>query len=283
MDVREVLVFADGPEEQARARVAAAWALAQKSGAHLEAIRFAPMPLALAGVVTPSLQSVYDQVVAANRAEANAFLKSLSAVAEFGPVFSAYAPSAPYGKIRAAAAAAARNCDFAIVGQPETGDETAVDTEILLGALLNGGAPCLVLPRTAAPHAFGRRVLIAWKGTPEAARAVRAATPFLRQAERVHIVVVDPRVEWEGEDQNALRRLATYIERHGVAVEDPIVMPAGDLEHGADVAIASELERIGGDLLVMGGYGHARWTQFLLGGVTGKVLRAARTAIFMAH
>jgi nucleotide-binding universal stress UspA family protein len=277
----DVLVFADGAEYGV-ARVQMAWDIAKPSGAHLEAQILVPLPMQPYGVTTPSLDRLYFEVVADEEARAATAVSALREVAPVGEHFSAHARSIPAFRTHAAAATASRSADLVILGQPEAKDD-GLQSDILRGALFSGGAPCLMFPRWIKPHVWGRRALIAWKGAPEAARALRAAMPFLVQAESVCLLIVNPRGEWAGEDQRALSRLATHLARHGVKLEQPVVINADDLDHGVERAIGSELERFNSDLLVLGAYGHSRWSEIAFGGVSQGMIFNSQVAVLLAH
>jgi nucleotide-binding universal stress UspA family protein len=183
-----------------------------------------------------------------------------------------------FSEVRAYAARRARRSDLVIAGQPQSMD--GVDAELLMGAVFGGGRPCLMLPRWIKPHTWGKRVFIAWKGTPEAARAVAGAMPFIRRSETVRICCANPRGEREGEDEQGLNELASYLMRHGANVE-PVVSATS--WEGADKLILSEIEGFNADLVVMGAYGHTRVHELIFGGLTEKMVRDANTAVLFAH
>jgi nucleotide-binding universal stress UspA family protein len=278
----EILVFADGAEDSV-ARVRMAWELATQSSAHLEAQLLVPLPMQPYGVTLPSLDDIYFQVVAEEEARAATAIAAIRAVAPLGDHFSAHSKSIPAFRTRAVAAVAARSADLVILGQPEHSDSDDLQIDILQGALFSGGAPCLMFPRWITPHPWGRRALIAWKGTPEAARALRAAMPFLIKAESVRLLLVDPRDEWAGEDRPSIDRLATHLIRHGVKLEQPVIVHSEGIEYGAEQAVASELERFNADFLVMGAYGHARWSEIVFGGVSQRMIFGAQIPVLLAH
>lgn len=282
--MKDILVFADGGGDVAP-RIAAAWALAEQDGAHLEVYRPVTTPLAPYGLVIPSVEQAYRHVVSTEHAEAEKRLgEAVNSVAPLGPRLSAMAHSIPQARVREAAAIAARTVDLVVAGRPETGDRTHLDTELVIGALFGAGTPCLLLPRWMKRHDWGRRVLVAWKGTPEANRALHSALPFLARAEAVRLVVVNPREAWAGEDRRGLMRLATHLTRHGVKLEDPVTVETPDtLDHIVEQAIMGQAEEFNADCMVLGAYGHSRWGEVLLGGVSQAVIRNANVPILMAH
>ena len=137
------------------------------------------------------------------------------------------------------------------------------------------GVPVLVLPPEM-PRDFGRVVLVAWKGSPEAARAVHEALPFLQHtaANRVVLCAV-------GEETAAgVEAAAMMLERHGVAVQPERVERTEGRSTG-EILLAQATAH-GADLLVMGAYGHARVRELVFGGVTRHVLREARLPVLFS-
>lgn len=281
MSYAEILVFADATEEgMARARNA-------------NTIAGAELALLQVDIVTPLFGSVgasgaggvaeyYSQERARAHTEAEAAAADVRRM--LTPKGGGLDGASVHGRdmflseVRAYAARAARTSDLIIAGQPASMD--SVDGELLVGALFGGGRPCLMLPRWVKPHSWGRRVFIAWKGTPEAARAVAGALPFIRMADSVRICCANPRGQREGEDEASLNRLATYLMRHGANVE-PIVSATS--WEGADKLIASQIEGFNADLVVMGAYGHSRVRELVFGGLTEQMVRASNVAVLFAH
>lgn len=138
---------------------------------------------------------------------------------------------------------------------------------------LAAGGPALIQPEGAG--APGRRVLVAWNGSREAARAVRDAWPFLSTAEAVHVVVVG-----SGGADEPDSRLQRYFEEHGCAarlvVERQSDAPVADiLLHQAQILEA--------DLVVMGLYGHSRLRETVLGGVSRGLVHGCPIAMLVSH
>lgn len=277
MSWKEFLVFADGSED-GQARLHMGLKLAQAYGAQLEALVLWPVPSAFpigGGDVLAALDDDARKDVVQASDEA---LSGLRAIA--GGKAHVHAKIISGGDAQAAAARAVRTADLAIFGQPEEMDGSRLDTDIFLGAILEGGRPCLMLPRWIQPHDFGRRALVVWRGTPESSRALQAALPFLKQAEAVRVCVPNPRGAHHGEDPESLARLATYLMRHGVKVEEPVLR---DSWEGSEYMLPSEIEGFRADLLVFGAYEGSRIGEDLFGGVTAKMVREARIPIVMAR
>jgi nucleotide-binding universal stress UspA family protein len=167
-----------------------------------------------------------------------------------------------------------RVADLIVLGRTREGGETP--TEVIDAALLESGRPLLLVPARP-PAQIGRTVAIAWKDTPEAASAVAAALPLLRRAHQVAILTVD---EGGAADQAAGARLRDALLWHNRATSTRGLKPDGAEPAAALLRAAND---VGADLLVMGGYGHSRFREVVLGGFTRHVLRAAELPVLMAH
>jgi nucleotide-binding universal stress UspA family protein len=139
------------------------------------------------------------------------------------------------------------------------------------------GVPVLVLPPEV-PRDLGRVVLVAWKGSPEAARAVHDALPFLQHAAADRVVLCAV-----GEETTAgggLDDAAAMLEQHGVPVQPERVDRTEGRSTG-EVLLAQTTAH-GADLLVMGAYGHARVRELVFGGVTRHVLNTATLPVLFS-
>ncbi len=147
---------------------------------------------------------------------------------------------------------------------------------IMPDLLINCRRPILVVPEEA-PESVGKRILIGWDGSEEAAAALRQARGFYRSAESVTLVAVS------NDEQAARESLAgplAYLGYHGVKAESCI--DGADRKDAGErlLAIAADLKA---DLVVVGGYGHSRVREFIFGGATRKLLNDATIPVFMAH
>jgi nucleotide-binding universal stress UspA family protein len=120
-------------------------------------------------------------------------------------------------------------------------------------------------------------VLIAWDGGRPAARAVADALPLLALVDRVEIVTVN---DASGDRHLPSENIARHLARHGIAVELKSV-PRGDLDVAN--ALLSYAGDAGADLIVMGGYGHSRLREIVLGGTTRTILQSMTVPVLMAH
>jgi nucleotide-binding universal stress UspA family protein len=170
----------------------------------------------------------------------------------------------------------ARYSDMVIVGQAGP----ALTGELPETVLLGGGRPVLVVPSAGTFPTIGERIVVAWKASREATRAVHDALPFLQSAAQVTVLAINPRRGVGGEGEAPGADLAWHLSRHGVRAEASWLT-------AEDVAVApmllSRVADFQADLLVMGGYGHSRMREIILGGVTREILRSMTVPTMLSH
>jgi nucleotide-binding universal stress UspA family protein len=122
-------------------------------------------------------------------------------------------------------------------------------------------------------------MLIAWNESAEAMRAIRAALPLLKKAGTVHIGIVDPS-ETGPERSDPGGALAVYLSRHGIKSDIQVMTRQGLT---ISERLAHHVTETGSDMLVMGGYGHSRFREAVLGGATRDMLENSKVPVLMAH
>ncbi len=182
----------------------------------------------------------------------------------------------------------ARYADVVVIGQLNPAQpSTAVMSDFPAYVVLHAGRPVLIVPYAGATAAPPHRVLIAWNASKEASRAVSAALPLLKQAGEVHIVVLDPEQNAADHGPNPGAEIALYLQRHGVrgSVALRQTLRQGGLRRpgAAGETLLSHAADLAADLLVMGAYGHSRFRETILGGVTRTVLESMTIPVLMAH
>jgi nucleotide-binding universal stress UspA family protein len=140
-------------------------------------------------------------------------------------------------------------------------------------ALFHSGRPVLVMPKEA-EGPIGETVVIAWKESVEAVRAVTAAWPFLAKAKRIKLVSVTE----DGQDESGAA-MAEYLRKAGFRVE-PVTLRAESREAG-EILLEAAMGK--GVLLVMGAYGHWRWREWVFGGATHHILHHTNVPVLMVH
>lgn len=173
----------------------------------------------------------------------------------------------------------ARAADLVIAQQndPDADARVAADLEALI---FESGRPVLLLPSVygGAGEKF-RKVVLAWNGSKEAARAAFDALPLMKEAGTVEVLSVDPRDTLQQEASMAGSAIAASLARYGIDVTTT-TQQSGSLSQG-DV-IANHLSDTGADLLVMGAFGQSRLSEFVFGGVTRAILQSMTTPTLMA-
>lgn len=167
--------------------------------------------------------------------------------------------------------------DVLVLGQhdPQAALPGTAPADFVESVLLDSGKPALILPFAEKFDSAGRCVLIGWNETPQAARAVASALPWLRAARQVHVLSsTESRQRVEGLD------IERHLQLHGItATLHRTTQPSAE----AGDALLSFASDVDADLLVMGCYGRSRAREFLLGGATRTVLRTMTVPVLMAH
>jgi nucleotide-binding universal stress UspA family protein len=174
----------------------------------------------------------------------------------------------------------ARYADLAVIGQF---DPAATVPGILSNfpetVVLNSGRPVMVVPHAGQPDGLFQRPVVAWDGGLAASRAIAGALPLLSQAGCADVLVLDQGSDNDVHGEQPGADLALYLARHGVKV-NVIERRVSDQTGEALLSAAADL---GSDLIVMGAYGHTRFREVVLGGVTRTVLQSMTIPVLMAH
>jgi nucleotide-binding universal stress UspA family protein len=149
--------------------------------------------------------------------------------------------------------------------------------DALHAAIFETGKPLLLVPPVSGAAApFGHHMAIAWKTSDQAERAVTASIPWLKQADRVSLLLVGK----QGEPLRSAEDVLALLDPHGIKAE-PILLTRGEESVGARLVL--EAHSIAADCLVMGAYRHNRLVEMILGGVTHHMLQHADLPVFMLH
>jgi nucleotide-binding universal stress UspA family protein len=252
--------------------------VAEAFGAHVAAIAFAHDPI----IPATLMGGVPADFIESQRAEAEA--AASAAISRFDETARRVGVSAESRLLAASIAEASdqfgritRRFDLAVVGQAEP-EKASPEELIAESALFAGGRPVLVVPYIQKAGLELGKVLVCWDGSRAAARAAGDALPFLSRADEIEVLIVAG--ERDKGDEIPGADIGQHLARHGLKVDVKRIV-AGD----SNVAntILSYVADCGADLIVMGGYGHSRLREFILGGVTRGILEAMTVPTLMSH
>jgi nucleotide-binding universal stress UspA family protein len=269
---RDLLVHVDGGEA-GRRRVQFAVDLAQRTGARLSGLHVTPpaevppryKPSQVAEIAAKLSAELAQDADAAATIFAEEAAQRLSDTRWFETA----------GDIADGISEKARYADLVILGQYEwQGTPESHPLPIAHAVVLQCGRPVLVIPASPGPSAL-TRIGVAWDGSREAVRAVHDALPLLHLAQSVEIVAVRA-----GDAGLDAKSLSAHLARHGIAVEIRSLQigPAEENE-----SLQNQIEQGHFDLLVMGGYSHPAWFEFIFGGITRSILLSSTIPILVSH
>ncbi len=175
----------------------------------------------------------------------------------------------------------AHYADLVIVpSAADPGADSGVAHEYFVNLLMGSGRPILVVPPTFHAKTPTKRAVIAWQPSRESTRAVHDALPLLKSADAVDILVIEPEIgEFAHGDQPGAD-IATHLAKHGLKVQ---VYMRSRMGNSIAASLLRHAKEVGADLLVAGGYGHSRFREFMLGGVTRELLRTTHVPILFSH
>lgn len=277
MSIKTILVHLANDEEHVT-RLKVALKLAREQDAKVFAIFIANpvgMPPAIAG---RGASSAYIAEATKNARERAKELEAefASACSRDGVDYSWLVIEGDHVEVLAEHAHAA---DLIIASQPVVKFlEDRFRTRLQEELVMKSGLPVLILPRGFDPEkTIGKKILVGWKGTREAVRAVRDAMPLLQAAEKVIVLTVG------ADTGDALSKLEvmSHLKRHGIEAETQNV---DRLDGGTGPTITDFAGTHACDLIVLGAYGHSRWREVFLGGVTHHMLSDENeTPVMLSH
>jgi len=170
--------------------------------------------------------------------------------------------------------------DLVVLGQTDRSSPSAtLDVAVPEQVLMHGGTATLVVPAAGRFERIGQNVAIAWNATRESARAVHDAMPMLRRARVVHLMCLERESDLRHVSRLQINDARDWLVRQGVELhvhQEPVRGDVGE-------ALLSRADDLGADLVVMGGYGHSRMAEFLLGGVTRRLLAQMTMPVLLSH
>ncbi len=173
----------------------------------------------------------------------------------------------------------ARMSDLMVLPAPFSEERTTEDLVAVEAALFLARLPVIIVPDGFKPSASIQTVLIAWNDDIEALAATKLSLPFVSNADRTEIVIVDPPRHGPNRSDPG-GSLAQFIARHGANANISVLAKS---EPKLSNILCKKAREIGADLIVMGAYGHSRMREAILGGATRDMLEFADRPVLMAH
>lgn len=275
--IRDIVVNLSVESERDTARDYAI-SVAQALEAHLTGVAFSYLPVAPGSVFDGVPVALITAQREENERAANA------ATVKFDEAVRRAALSADSRIVQASLtgcadtfARMARTYDLAVVSQAKP-DTVTPDDLVIEATLFGSGRPMLVVPYIQSQPMKLDRVLLCWDGSRNAARAVGDALPLLAKSKALEVVTISSRDDKRDEIPGA--DIAQHLARHRLKVDlKRIVAPDTDVPN----TILSHAADMSADLIVMGGYGHSRLREFVLGGATRGILGSMTVPTLMSH
>jgi nucleotide-binding universal stress UspA family protein len=254
-----------------------ALSVARTFGAHLTGIAFLYDPVipdgALGGVPVQLIEAQREENCKAAQSAVQRFEENARAV---GVSASSRTVEASVGGGATVFAKIARRFDLVVLGQSQR--EHGASEEVMIeAALFESGRPLMLVPYIQREGLALNRVLLCWDGSRTAARAIGDAMPLLERAKEVDVVIV---AEERKEEDMTGSHMAEHLARHGITATVKRLVK-GDIS--IDSVVLSYAADTGADLIVMGGYGHSRFREFILGGMTRGILESMTVPVLMSH
>jgi nucleotide-binding universal stress UspA family protein len=267
--MRDLLVHLDStPAAAGRLAIAAALAAARQG---MLVGLFAQADTEVRGVTSDWPTARYRAAVAAAQEAFDGACRAAGIPGEFVDAGTGQAEA-----IIEAVVTATRHAALAVIGQSAEG--SGVPAELPEQAILQGGRPVLLVPSIGRYGTPGKRALIAWNGSREAARAVGDAIDLLRGAEEVTVMALETsRRRKAGRDGD---EVVAHLARNGIKakLDD---LPVDDI--GVMDMLLNAAADLGADLLVMGAHGHYGFPHFSRGAGTRHILRSMTLPVLMSH
>ena len=255
--------------------------LAGLEGAHLAVLVTVELPAPIASEWGAFPAGVYSNLYQEARGRGEELAAGLRTRLARTPVTTEVrVVDALYLQTSRSAALHARHADLTLITGPIDGEARAAVESLFVDLLMDSGRPVLVVPPAHVVELPAQRVVIAWQPTREASRAVHDALPFLRAAESIDVLLIDPQVGEVAHGEEPGADIATHLARHGLRVR---VVTQPDMGQSVATAILHHAHQTGAQMLVAGGYSHSRFREQILGGVTRELLQAAHLPVLFSH
>lgn len=275
MSYKTILVSLSDLERNA-ALLDSAARLARALDAHLDGLYTIPAVQIYAGiglepVILEDIREMFRKAERSVRASFEAALKENGIRGAFEAVDS------PSPDITDHVIDRARRSDVTVISQPAEDSDARRSAERIV---LASGRPTIVLPQTGKTGLTADLAIVGWSGTREGARAAFDAVPLLKNASKVEIVWANPEKSLSYTRGLPDSGLANALSRHGVNAD---FAPVSTADGDAGQTLLDVVAKRGAGFLVMGAYGHSRFSEMILGGATRTVLQGMRCPVLFSH
>lgn len=274
--IRDLVVHLDGTDQD-EPNLAHAEMIATAFGAHVRGIFTRELPGAILavgpGAEGLSAEFWQDDDAATDRAEIvlRTRMDIIDAETEMMRI------DGMRNELNATLCTLAKPVDLVVIGRPYGTHPGSPD--FLESVLFNAGAAAFVVPQRHVRPRDPETVMIAWRDSAECSHAIAAALPFLKRARQVHLVSAAESIGEVNASREPASNMARHLARHGVKVEMRVLLERTP----ASKSLLAEAETIGADLVVLGAYGHSRFRELILGGVTRDLLTFSSVPLLMSH
>lgn len=272
--MKSILVSVTEDEGQ-ESRIDAALALARAFGSHITCLHATPYsafvtadPFGGAYAVAEIMEALNDKA-AATRARLDVRMDG----EDVSWSWTDYS-----GAIASAVTEQSQLADLIVLSRPGTGHADSKDVLSLVGeVVVHARSPVLAVPREGRGVDCSGPVAVAWNGSPEASHALRASLPMLKSASAIHLLTIrEPGLH----DRFAATDAREYLGYHGLRAEMHELRLA---DRTIAETISEKAREVGATCLVMGGYGHSRFREAVLGGTTREMLQMTGPALLLGH
>jgi nucleotide-binding universal stress UspA family protein len=271
--IKDVLVRLDGSKDD-DGRLAAAEAIAQTFDSHVRGLFLNPVPLPVLGDWEGLAAAAEQTRLWTEARERGDRIESelLQKLAQFNRSATIRRIDTLLDDFGRIVGHAARTADVFVTVRS---DDATPEAE---SVLFESGRHLLLVPKNFQISTPFKRVVVAWKETREAARALAESLSYLRIADTVTIIVVDEEAPIE-HGVTIGTEAKKHLKYHGIDA----FLRHKEKKGNVAATLIAESKLLEADLLVMGGYGHSRFREWLLGGVTRKIMQSAPLPVLLAH
>jgi nucleotide-binding universal stress UspA family protein len=255
--------------------------LANEHDAHVVGLYVIPAPAVYPAVGSYAIPEIFDSFTKYFEEQLNGVKENFESVMQRnGVAYRWLMIRAPVPAISDTVIETGRIADLVVLSETDRNAQKGVELDFVQNVVLSVGRPVLVLPQTCEKDLTTSQIVCGYNGSKEAARAVHDALPFLKRADDVRLVWVDPALDAETAGPVPGAEMAESLDRHGVRVTAES-MPTNGINPAE--ALLTRARDLGSGMIVMGAYGHSRLREFVLGGATRQALSTLSIPLVLSH